>query len=155
MRDQRTDQRVRDRGGDDRLPSLTAVLEAGREAEVSAPDLLSSFAKAKRSAQTGPPDLMSAFERATHGGGERDDTDDSGRDFEGFDGPEAPTRDTTTQGRTRNADASGRAFHVICKRLSDLSPFVYVLGLLRSGRHRPGQPCDDSSNLPVSETRES
>ena len=32
MRDQRTDQRVRDRGGDDRLPSLAAVLDAGRRA---------------------------------------------------------------------------------------------------------------------------
>ena len=44
MRDQRTDQRVRDRGGDDTLPSLTTVLDVGREAEAPAPYLLSSFA---------------------------------------------------------------------------------------------------------------
>ena len=93
MRDQRTEQRVRDRGGDDTLPSLTAVLDAGRNAEAPAPDLLSSFAKAKQSSRTSVPDLMSAFERAAGG---RDASDaEEGSHHSGPDGyaaPDGPSR---------------------------------------------------------------
>lgn len=88
MRDQRTDQRVRDRGGDDTLPSLTAVLEVGRDAEAPAPDLLSSFANAKQSPHTPVPDLMSAFGRAAGG---RDASDaEEGSQHSGLDGYAAP-----------------------------------------------------------------
>ena len=67
MCDRRKDQRVRNRGGDDRLPLLAAVLKVGKNAEAPAPDLLSSFAKAKQSPCTPVPDLMSAFARAAGG----------------------------------------------------------------------------------------
>ena len=98
MRDQRTDQRVRDRGGDDRLPSLTAVL-AGREAEAPAPDLLSSFAKAKQSPRTTVPDLMSAFERAA-GGREASDAEVGSHDsrLDGYGAPDGPSRHGTDPG---------------------------------------------------------
>lgn len=99
MRDQRTDQRVRDRGGDDRLPSLAAVLEAGRGAEAPAPDLLSSFARAKQSPRTPVPDLMSAFECAA-GGRDTSDAED-GSHHSGLDGyaaPDGPSRHGTDPG---------------------------------------------------------
>lgn len=107
MRDRRTDQRVRDRGGDDAMPSLTAMLEVGRDAEAPVPDLLSSFAKAKQSPRTEVPDPMSAFERAA-GGRDASDTDD-GSHHSGLDGYAARTvRPSTarTPARRRSADVT-------------------------------------------------
>ncbi len=97
LRDQRTDQRVRDRGGDDRLPSVTAVLE-GRDAEAPMPDLLSSFARAKQS-PTPVPDLMSAFERAA-GGRDTSDADDGSyhSGLDGYAASDGPARHGTDPG---------------------------------------------------------
>ena len=74
LRDQRTGQRVRDRGGDDRLPSLAAIHEE-RSGVVRAPDLLATFARAKQPPQTDVPDLMKDFDRAAHGRSKEDHSD--------------------------------------------------------------------------------
>lgn len=98
MRDQRTDQRVRDRGGDDRLPSLAALHEE-RSREAEAPDLLATFARAKQSPRTPMPDLMSAFERAA-GGRDASDAED-GSHHSGLDGyaaSDGPSRHGTDPG---------------------------------------------------------
>ena len=83
MRDQRTDQRVRDRGGDDRLPSLAALHDQDRTDEDQAPDLLATFARAKQSPQSDAPDLMRVFERASRDRPEQASGDSSQSTSEG------------------------------------------------------------------------
>ena len=84
MRDQRTDQRVRDRGGDDTMPSLTALLDNEQRSEEQALDLLATFAQAKQSPQSVAPDLMRAFERAAQ------DRPEQGSGDSSQSAPEAP-----------------------------------------------------------------
>jgi hypothetical protein len=72
------------------MPSLTAVLESGRDAEVATPDLLSSFAKATQSLRTEVPDLMSAFERAARGRSATETEQGSHSHDSGLDGYAAP-----------------------------------------------------------------
>lgn len=66
MRDQKADQRTRDRGGSDRMPSLKGLVEGERKEEVraKAPDLLAAFEQAKQQTQSEAPDLIAAFDRA-------------------------------------------------------------------------------------------
>lgn len=88
MRDQRTDQRIRDRGGEDAMPSLehlVAVEEAVEERRDA--DLLAAFGKAKSSGPVEPPDLLAAFSRATK---DREDSDEAGGTESGLDRARPP-----------------------------------------------------------------
>jgi Relaxase/Mobilisation nuclease domain len=79
MRDQRTDQRVRDRGEDGAMPSLVHIagLDDATEAERDR-DLLSAFEIARVGRQQEAPDLLAAFSRAARSRDETDTDDGSG-----------------------------------------------------------------------------
>jgi hypothetical protein len=89
MCDQRTDQRIRDRGGEDAMPSLEhlVAVEAAVEERRDA-DLLAAFGKAKSSSgPVEPPDLLAAFSRAAK---DREDGDEAGGSESGLDRARPP-----------------------------------------------------------------
>ena len=92
MRDQRTGQRVRDRGDDDAMPSLTVLLEPGRAGEAAAPDLLAAFAVARQSSRGDAPDLMAAFDLAARRSSRKGNGDGSQNELYAFGTPRAEVR---------------------------------------------------------------
>lgn len=65
MRDERADQRIRDRGGEDVMPSLEHLVAVAEPVEVRREaDLIAAFGKAKSKGPEGSPDLLGAFSSA-------------------------------------------------------------------------------------------
>lgn len=78
MRDQRTDQRIRDRGGEDVMPSLEHLVAVEEAVEVRREvDLIAAFGKAKSKGPEGSSDLLGAFSRAAEDREESDGRDES------------------------------------------------------------------------------
>jgi hypothetical protein len=102
MRDQRTDQRIRDRGGEERMPSLVEIAglkEAARDR--AEPDVIAAFESARVPRSSEPPDLLAAFTRAAK---ERDgDMGDDGSEsaLDRARPPDMPDRDDPGNGRER------------------------------------------------------
>lgn len=63
-RDLKRDVRVRARGGDDVMPSLTEIAGLEQSQERAMPDVLATFQKQANSGRLEVPDLLSAFTRA-------------------------------------------------------------------------------------------
>ena len=72
MRDLKRDQRVRDRGEDDMMPSLVKLPgRSGAVQEKPAPDLINEFERAKSATPSEMPDIMAEFEKSARDQGER------------------------------------------------------------------------------------
>ena len=76
LRDQRTEQRVRDRGGDARLPSLPQVHREQTPDPYRDPALADVFAKAQEERDRSVPDLTAVFHAAAGGEQDRGEDDD-------------------------------------------------------------------------------
>ncbi len=88
IRDQRTDQRIRDRGGEDVMPSLEHLVSVEEAVEVPREtDLIAAFGKAKSAGPPEPPDLLAAFSRAAQ---DREESDAGGESESGLDRARPP-----------------------------------------------------------------
>lgn len=65
LRDERKDQRLRDRGDDDRMPSVARLIDRQPDT-VRPPDLLRAFARQGQQRGNELPDLLDAFQRAAN-----------------------------------------------------------------------------------------
>jgi hypothetical protein len=104
MRDRQTNQRIRNRGGDARMPSLEHMLGLEDTAEAKRDiDLLAAFDAAKARGPQEAPDLLAAFSRAAED--RESEEDDSGDETESaLDRPRSPNtvpRDGLDKGRDR------------------------------------------------------
>ena len=80
MRDNRHGRRVKERGGDDAMPSLVKVAGLAQPEKTQVPDVLAAFKAAEKTSHEPPPDLLSAFARAAKDAPSERPNDDSERD---------------------------------------------------------------------------
>jgi len=99
MRDERSDQRVRDRDGDDRLPSLAGLHDYDQSPALERPDLLATFVRAQDQEQTAAiPDVLNAFRCASRAETDHTRGDSNSTKYEN----ESPSRDPGGDGTERN-----------------------------------------------------
>ncbi len=103
MRDEKREQRIRDRGGDERIPSLAEVAGVHQERDPRPPhELGAAFDQAQEPTSNDPPDLLAAFRRAAR---DREDTnsgDQVGSALDRARPPDAPRADGPDKDKGRS-----------------------------------------------------